>query len=487
MQIRKINWHDKQKEIVRSLKTYNKFFIHGGIRSGKSWVVLYLIDLICRMTPGMTALVVRKSFESIKKDTHIVLSKNPGFLTPDKGQWKDGGKRFEYHNGSVIYFTHAEGAEHLLGMTCGLIFFEQVELIKQEDFQLIKDRLSQWGGESFGTKNYLEQYGAYIKAKKLLPPKNYLFLTANPKACWVKEDFIDKQNEEFKTFHLTTYDNLHNLDSAYLSHNASADYKKRYYEGSWEFNSGLIYPEFDDGNIVEPNFEIENQIDFSKLKTYISIDPGYAYSKFAITLSCVLPDGKLYIFDEVVRNGKKVEEWEKVGVDEIVKELKAKYAKYKFEPNQGLIDYAANTKVGGSESITHQFTRQGIPVRNANKSKEIETIFGMKNMLKAKKLLVNSRCVQVIREFGLYRWEDVRGKPVDKPHDEDNDCLDTIRYVVNDFPNPAYSKGTYQDQFNKTWGPDYIYQNWLKTWYGVEPKKTNLLTIKNDTPLDWGI
>jgi phage tail protein X len=130
---KQIKWNAKQLQVINSLNLGNKFFLEGGVRSGKSLLACWIMDWICSHTPGMTALVLRKSYESIKSDTHQILKANPGLLA-GKGEWRDGSREFVYHNGSKILFRHAEGSTHLLGITAGLLFFEQVELLKEEGF-----------------------------------------------------------------------------------------------------------------------------------------------------------------------------------------------------------------------------------------------------------------------------------------------------------------------------------------------------------------
>ena len=491
METKQIIWTEKQQEIINALSKSNRLLVEGGVRVGKDWAILYMIDIICRLTPGMTAIILRKNFESIKKDTHNILRKSPGFLSEatGKGKWCDGGHRFEYRNGSVLHFSHAEEAEHLLGFTAGLIYINQVELIKEEDYNLILTRLSQYGNpeKNLATREYITKYGKEIEAGKCLRPQNYLFLTANPKACWVKERFIDKKPEGLAVIHCSTYDNIINLSEEEIAFasSASESFKQRYYEGSWQFASGVIYPEFDDENIVEPSFDIKNQIEFGRLKTYVGIDPGYSISKFAVLFATILPDGRIYIFDEVVKNGRRAEEWQKVGIPEIVAEMKTKYGLYHFIPSIGLIDSASNAHTAqGSESITEQFQKLGISLKNCRKTNENDTIFGIKNLLKRKQIIVSSRCANLIREFGLFRWHE---KVIDKPVDADNDCLDVLRYIVNDFPTPQQKTLTIKEAHQQVWGQGAYEKWWKECWENNDRKKANPLAYTNTTKFDWGI
>ncbi len=451
MAILQIKWNDKQKQIFDAIgkEHYTKLFVHGGVRSGKSLAICYIIDLICRKTPNMTFLIGRKSFESLKTDTIQIFKKNPAILDKSKGEWKDGGRQFDYHNGSQIFFRHFDNPEALLGMTVGGIYIEQAEEIKKEDYQLVRTRLSQWGGKNVVTTQYLKHYRELIADGQLLKPQNYLFLTSNPKACWLKEEFISKIPEDgFKVIHLTTYDNLENLpESEISSSSAQSDaFKNRFYLGSWEFASGLIYPEFVDDNIVGDTFELlhdpskKNDDESYTYKCLVGIDPGYATSKFSVLFSIILPDGSYYFFDEIVRNGKDAEEMEKIGVPEICNLIKEKLNRYKISP-LFYIDYSANAKVGGLNSISEVFRKSGINVMNCNKGQEMDSIYKNKALLKAKKILVHPRCHVLVKEFGLWSWHP---KLKDKPVNSDNDCLDAMKYIINSNLTPSFIPKTFE-------------------------------------------
>jgi phage terminase large subunit len=380
----------------------------------------------------MVCLVGRRTYESIILDTHQILKSNPGIIDLNEGNWADGGREFRYKNGSKIYFRHLENADHALGPTYGLIFIDQAELIKEEDFRKLGTRLRQFEGEgSYATETYMNNYSEAIKNNQLLAPHNYFFLSANPKPNWIKSRFIDKTETGFTNIALSTYDNAINLPKDYINPNESDDFKSRYYDGKWEFLSGLIYPEFTDEHIVDTGFELNKALNWSKLKTYIVADIGFANSKTAILYATVLVDGTIYIFDEIVKNGRDVEEGDKILIPEIAELIKEKNKAYNIQP-QGIIDFAANARIGGNTSITQQFQQLGVIFNNCVKDNEYATIMKIKGMLKAKKIIVNARCSGTIKEFGLFQWAD-KGT-IEKPRDADNDCMDALRYLINSFP-----------------------------------------------------
>lgn len=441
-------WNQKQMKIINSVKKeiYNpdndtvRAFIYGGIGSGKSVSILYLIDLICQMTPGMTALVLRRTFESLKTDTFNILKREPGILSPAKGTWKANGKEFHYNNGSVIFFSHLEKNDSLLGPSYGLIYVEQVELCSEDDFRLLLGRLRQYGPNHA----YGKQYAEYIEQRKILPPKNYLLLSANPKNNWVKERILEKG--DYLKILLTTYDNKHNLPKDYINDNESEAYKKRFYEGKWEALSGLCYPEFKDGNLVDVNYELMHyekalgKTNLGKFQNYVIVDPGIATSKFAVMFACVMPDNTVYIYDEISRNGAGTDDSEKVYIPEMSLLIKEKLKHYNIKEYIGIVDYAANAKDGSGASKTQQFNENGINLINSIKriagTTEFDSIMRINALFKSKKILLNPRCVSTIRELETWSWKvDKHGVPTkDEPENKSNDFMDCLRYLINAGP-----------------------------------------------------
>jgi hypothetical protein len=519
--IKKIDFNDKQLEAINSMKKgCNSFFFEGGVRSGKSVLAAWMIDYICSHTPGMEAYIYRDTFESIRKDTHRIMEDKPGFLN-GKGVWKFGHKEFHYNNGSRIFFQYTKGGKHTLGQTAGLIYFEQVESISETDYDMISSRLSQWGPAA--KDEYMKRFGNFVRAGKMLKPKNYFFMSANPKANWVKGRYIDTygladrnkiiknddgtsstilevqdklKNEGITRFHFSTYDNIHNLGDEYLKkvETSSDAYKKQFYDGSWEFNTGLIYPEFnnsdyeDGGNVVNFEWEVANNFNPKNLRTIVAVDPGYVKSKFAAVFCAILPDNTYYFFDELVANGKNAEEWDKIGPTEFAKRLKQKYQERGFTPSSGIIDSAAHNENSGMGSVSGQFLKAGISLKSAKKTKEYGTIMAIKDLLKGRKILVNARCQELIKEFGLWAWDERKVTNGDqKPLDEDNDMLDCCRYIVNEVPHPLSRVQSYSEIIKNHFDGENLYKGWVKTWYGKKEKKPNLLNINNKDKKSWGI
>ena len=510
----------QQKVINAWAKGADKIFFEGAIRAGKSICFSYIIDFICSHTIGMEFYIYRDTFESIKKDTHRIFQDHPGFAQ-GKGVMKDNGKRMYYPStNSNIFFQHTKGGKHTLGQTAGGIFFEQLESMAEDDFDLIVPRLSQWGPKAI--EDYKHKYDKYIREGKLLVPQNYLFMSANPRAGWIKSRYIDTDGipdlqldingkpinvfkpmpvdrvivqdklklEGIKRVSTSVYDNLANLGPAYanLVRTSSNAFKKQYFDGDWTLNTGLIYQEFnpqnieDGGNVVGKEWEESNKFNPKNLKSITAIDPGYVKSKFVALLTTILTDGTIYCYDEVVKNGKGVETWEKVGPNEFAKELNDKYKEWGLiKAELTIIDSAAHNENAGLGSVSGQLAKHGINAISARKSGEYGSIMGIKDLFKAKKILVNARCQHTIRELGLFRWDERKVISGDqKPLDEDNDIMDALRYIYAATPRAKVINQPYEEKFNKAFEPQNQYSNWMSQWK-VKKKKSNR------TNLDYGV
>lgn len=431
----RISWHSKDKYYGFETDGNHKYCLGDFTvthNSGKSVCIAFLVDFICRNTPGINFLCARRSFESIRLDTMEILKRNPGILDSGKGKWTDKGKTFAYYNGSILHFEHLEKSDSLLGPTYGGCWIEQVELCAQDDYRLLRGRIRQYSENNQYNSNYAEA----IKNHKCLPARNYLFLTANPKANWVQTEIIKNKNTDFELVSMPTYGNKANLPKDYINENESDAFKRRFYEGKWESLAGLCYPEFNENNIIDAENAIELRYkkdgltDFSKLSSYIIVDPGYVTSKFAVMFAVMLPDNRLYIFDEISRNGKDVEESDKVLIPEMADLIQEKINHYNIKNYFGIIDFAANAKSEGGASKAQQFRDHGIILTNSIKrikgTTEIDSIFKINSMFKQKKIIINMRCPATLRELDLFSWKtDKNGVPTkEEPADHDNDfCL----------------------------------------------------------------
>lgn len=441
-------WNPKQKQVINttisaihnSKSDTIKLFVHGGKGAGKSVAMLWLINLICERTPGISALVVRKTFKGLKTDTMNILKRDPypGILTGVKGKWANGIEEFHYDNGSVIYFSHLENNTELThGPSMGLIYVEQIELCAQEDYEMLKLRLRQY------TLNdeYSDRYKEFIDKHQLFPCKNYLLLNANPRAGWCKKAIY--QSNEFLQISLPTSVNSANLPQDYINPFASESYKERHYEGSWSDLSGLIYTEFLSRNQIASNFL--DKLIINEQNNYIVLDPGFVTSKFAVLFACVLsqpikygakiyPAGTILIYDELSFNGK---DSPKTFIKDIATSIKARLKHYGISDYIGLIDPAANRLSTLGPSETQQLISEGLHLINAHKTQEQASFDKINSMLAQESIIVSLNCLNFLQEIESYSYkltDESTVDPKEQPENKNNDFMDCFKYLINQLP-----------------------------------------------------
>ncbi len=399
--------------------------ILGGYGSGKSWGTLYKIKSLMVAQPGSLWMVGRSTLKDLKGDTYEICFGDNGIFGVDG---KDYGKfnrvDNEYHmkNGSKIFFAHFDDPKTLRGPSLTGVFIEQAEMVKKEVFDTLTSRLRQWGSLKKGTQGY-----NYIEKYKNSPihihvPQHYFYIIANPGGHnWLKEEFLDKKNELWEVIETTTYDNEKNLPIDYIEnlkkqHNEL--WIQKYIYGSFEKAEGIVYPEFTDDHIIDPIDVKTNE------KIYLSIDPGYRHASVAILAT--IRDENLIIFDEVYEKESTISEVCKVIRATLIKHFSA--ILYKNVDLTVLIDPSANRKeMGTGISIKQQYVEGGFfPIDADNEAKSARMV--IKDLLKAKKILVTSNCLNTIREFGIYKWHPTKADEVVKT---DDDTMDAIRYIVN--------------------------------------------------------
>lgn len=415
-----LNWNPKQLEIIKS--TANNIAAFGGYRAGKSYAILFKIVQICRFMPGSKALIGRKHYKGLRADTFEVLFNPEGGLLVGLGTYNKSDQVFTFYNGSIIFFRHFDDENSLKGPTTNIIFLEQAEEIKKSAFDVLKTRNSLWGNED----EEHSEYQKYVKKYKnktgvIQRPAHYMFVTANPYPCWLKDYFIDSTPENWEIFDMPTTVNEQNLPVGYVDEQKiqmSDQEFNQYIMGSWQFAQGRIYNEFNpDVHIIEP-ISAETLVK-QGAKIICSIDPGYQHYTGVVWVA-LMPNQDLILYDEIYEREKTT--------DQIAEIINIKTAQHKARPDIFLIDYAANrTSSTSGKSEADIFKEHRIPVTNADKE-----VFGgimrMKSLFKQGKIKVSAICSNFIKELGLYSWDPKRP---DHPIKANDDLMDPFRYIVN--------------------------------------------------------
>lgn len=186
----------------------------------------------------------------------------------------------------------------------------------------------------------------------------------------------------------------------------SGVFYRRYILGEWCVAEGLVY-DFGEDNITD---EIPKSGEY-----YLSIDYG-TMNPFSCGLWCVL-GGKAVRIKEYYYSGRgeKAMKTDEEYCDEVDKLTKD------YTISKVIVDPSA-------ASFIASLRKRGYSVQKANND-VIDGIRRTSVYLKEGKVLIHRNCVDAIREFGLYRWDDKSTE--DKVIKENDHAMDEIRYFCN--------------------------------------------------------
>ena len=198
---------------------------------------------------------------------------------------------------------------------------------------------------------------------------------------------------------------------------------QRYILGEWSVAEGLVY-DFGESNIVD---EIPKNGEY-----YISIDYG-TMNPFSAGLWCILGD-KATRIKEFYYNGKEkaVQRTDEEYCDDIERLAKG------YKIRQVIIDPSA-------ASFIAALRKRGFSIRKADND-VLNGIRRVSTYLKNGNIKIHRSCVDCIREFGLYRWDDKATE--DRVIKENDHTADEVRYLANTIlKNKVGKNGTYTPIF----------------------------------------
>lgn len=363
----------------------------GGAGSGKSHIVArkILYRLLKEFEVDHNFLVIRKVDRTIKRSVFTLIRniiKRWGLTEQFNVNLAD--KTIVYKpNGSQIMFSGLDDVEKLKsieGVTS--IWCEEATELTQEDFEQLDLRMR-------GEHGCLKQ----------------IILTLNPisEQHWIKKIFFDEPMEGVFTLHTTYLDNSY-IDAEYKM--VMENKKKtnpRYYNiyalGNWGTAEGLIFPSVAT-RLIRPD-EVQG------LDCVQGLDFGYTNDPTAFSQSYVdIKNKKIFVYDGFYEKG--------MTNAKIAAQIKAMKA------------HRHKTVADSSEpkSIDYIATKD---VRIEGAAKGADSVASGIDFLGEFEIIVNAHLVEFMTEFNNYSWAlDRNGKPTNKPVDDFNHFIDSLRYSL---------------------------------------------------------
>lgn len=258
-----------------------------------------------------------------------------------------------------------------------------------------------------------------------IPPNYYkqMIITFNPwsDTHWLKKRFFDNPDEN--TLALTT----NYLCNEWLGPDDISifEYMKnnnpRRYEieglGNWGISDGLIYENWEEDSFDEDELLKSNP----RLVACYGLDFGFKADPSTVVKSLVDTNKKIiYVCDEIYKHG-------------LLNSEIAKLIKYKGWDKEIIYCDSAEQK-----SIV-ELQKNGIPNARACKKGPGSILAGI-DLIQQYKIFVHPKCNNVKTELSLYCWDkDKDGKVTNKPVDNNNHCLDSLRYSIQRIENTGFN------------------------------------------------
>jgi len=377
---------------------------HGSVRSGKTVAsVIRWLDFVARGPEG-NLLMVGKTERTLKRNVLDLIAEIVGEdsfrLVQGSGECHIFGRR--------IYLAGANDERSetkIRGLTLAGAYGDELSTWPESFFNMLLSRLSVEGARLFGSTN----------------PDNPFH--------WLKENYLDREGElDLRAFHFGIDDNpalspdfVQALKAEY-----SGVWHQRFIEGQWVLAEGLVYSMFDrQAHVVK---------ELPKMReTWIGVDYGTS-NPTAFLLVGLGVDGRLYVMDEYYH----------AGTDMSGSKTDSEYSRDmetwlgEHLPRWIFVDPSA-------KSFRTQLyrDRKRCPVFGNVAKADNEVLDGIRkvsSLLGVRRLLVHERCVNTIKEFGLYSWDArAQEKGQDKPLPGSDHAMDALRYVVGTL-GPVYDR-----------------------------------------------
>lgn len=248
-----------------------------------------------------------------------------------------------------------------------------------------------------------------------LPPhlwKQWM-ITFNPwnEHHWLKKRFFDAENDPDILAITTNYKCNEWLDEADLRlfENMKKNNPRRYQVaglGNWGIVDGLVYE-----NWKEEEFTLDQVIDCESVN---GIDFGYTNDPAAVFIGFIDTEHKkLYVWDEIYKKG--------LSNKRLYEEIESSH----YQKKSFTADCAEPKSID-------ELRGYGLRVEKSQKGKDSIT-HGIQ-YIQDFEIIIHPRCVNFITEIGNYTWDEDRlGNKINRPIDDFNHLMDSMRYAVEKY------------------------------------------------------
>lgn len=377
--------------------------VKGGRGSKKSTTTALWIIYNMMKYPLANTLVIRRVFNTHKDSTYTQLKWASNVLKVSH-LWKFSKSPLEatyIPTNQKILFRGLDDPMSITSITvehghlCWCWFEEAFQVMNEDDFNKVDMSIR---GEL--PKGYFKQ----------------ITLSFNPwsEKHWLKKRFFDVKDEDVLAITTNyTCNEFLGEDDKKLFEKMKINNSRRYNIeglGNWGIAEGLVYSNFE-----ELDFDVEEIKKRKNIKSAFGLDFGYTNDPSALFCGFIdIPSKSIYVFDEMYKKGLSNE---------------------KIAENIHQMGYAKEKIVADSaekKSIDRLYELGLYRIKAAQKGKD--SINAGIDYIQDFQIIIHPRCVNFLTEISNYTWqEDKSGKKINKPIDDFNHLMDSMRYALEDY------------------------------------------------------
>lgn len=384
----------KQKKILAfPYSSYDAIICDGAVRSGKTSIMtVAFIDWAMREFSGQRFGICGKTVDSATKNIIVPYISMSYAKQRYTLRWRRSDKLLEVKRGGVTNYFEVFGGKDessftlIQGRTLAGVLLDEVVLMPRSFVEQALTRCSVDGAKLwFSCNPGSPQHWFYIE--------------------WIKQH--KERNTLYLHFEMTDNPGLSQKTLKRYQDMFAGVFYDRYVRGLWAIAEGLIYPMFDTARNID-NAPHQGRY-------YVSCDYGIK-NPFSAHIWCV-EGGVAYCLDEYYYDGRKsaprTDEEHYKAIEKLVGNRQLEHI---------VIDPSASSMI---ETI---YRHGRFAVRKANND-VVGGIGAVSTLLQSGRLKYNEKCVNNIKEFGLYSWD--MDAAEDKPIKENDHAMDDNRYFVS--------------------------------------------------------
>lgn len=403
-------------------------FCAGGYGSGKSRATLQEFLMRALENPRGSGIFAAQTLGQLKKTT-LKLWFEEICPPPLIENYNKSDGEIKLINGFTIFTVATDEEQKIRSMTIGIAHLEEVSGIKQSIYVQLQSRMRD----------------PYVKNKAII-------CCTNPANTWIKGVFVDndarkdpshpqhdKYNPFIRSFIWATKLNK-KLPENFIEMNTVGKpewYVKKYFEGSFEYNSGMVYPDIAK-TFITPYPVIENKTDKYGIplswERVISLDHGLR-NPTAVLFGAIDPKtGELVIYNEYYVRERTLPEHAK-HIKPLVQEIQA--GLLRFMVADPAIKQRSADVINGKSVQTH-YGEHGLFFQTGNNDLDYG-LAKVNSYIFRGRIKIYKTCVNLIEELLGYVYpeldmDNASENQDEKPIKANDHACDSLRYMIAKLP-----------------------------------------------------